>query len=59
MKKIGILGGMSPATNTMHIVFEGVQRGVRMPLLSIAEATAGAVHEAGLQSVGLLGRYSR
>ena len=43
------------ATNTMHIVFEEVQRAVRMPLLSIVEATAGAVREAGLQSVGLLG----
>lgn len=43
------------ATNTMHIVFDEVQRAVRMPLLSIVEATAGAVGEAGLHSVGLLG----
>jgi len=43
------------ATNTMHIVFDEVQRAVQMPLLSIVEATAGAVHEAGIRSVGLLG----
>ncbi len=43
------------ATNTMHIVFDQVQRAVRMPLLSIVDAAAGAVREAGLQTVGLLG----
>ena len=43
------------ATNTMHIVFEEVQRAVHMPLLSIIEATAEAILAAGVRSVGLLG----
>jgi aspartate racemase len=43
------------ATNTMHFVFDEVQRSVRMPLLSIVDATAEAVLGAGLHSVGLLG----
>ena len=43
------------ATNTMHIVFEEVQRAVNMPLLSIVEATADAILAAGVRSVGLLG----
>jgi aspartate racemase len=43
------------ATNTMHIVFDEVQRAVHMPLLSIVQATAEAIHAAGLRSVGLLG----
>ena len=43
------------ATNTMHIVFEEVQRAVHMPLLSIVQATAEAILTAGLRSVGLLG----
>jgi len=43
------------AANTMHIVFEEVQRAVHMPLLSIVEATADAILAAGVPSVGLLG----
>jgi len=43
------------AANTMHIVFEEVQRAVHMPLLSIVQATAEAILAAGLRSVGLLG----
>ena len=43
------------ATNTMHIVFEAVQKAVRMPLLSIVDATAEAIRTAGLNLVGLLG----
>ena len=43
------------ATNTMHFVFDEVQQAVHMPLLSIVDATAEAILEAGLQSVGLLG----
>lgn len=43
------------ATNTMHIVFDDVQRAVRMPLLSIIDATGEGVLAAGLRSVGLLG----
>jgi aspartate racemase len=43
------------ATNTMHIVFDEVQRAVNMPLLSIIQATADSIVTAGLRSVGLLG----
>jgi aspartate racemase len=43
------------ATNTMHIVFDEVQRAVHMPLLSIVQATADAIVKAGLRRVGLLG----
>lgn len=43
------------ATNTMHIVFDEVQRQVGMPLVSIMDATAEAIAGAGLQCVGLLG----
>lgn len=43
------------ATNTMHIVFEEVQRAVHMPLISIVQATAESIVAAGLRSVGLLG----
>ena len=43
------------ATNTMHIVFEEVQRAVQMPLLSIVQATAESILERGLRSIGLLG----
>jgi aspartate racemase len=43
------------ATNTMHIVFDEVQSAVRMPLLSIVDATAEAIRIAGLPCIGLLG----
>ena len=43
------------ATNTMHIVFDDVQRDVQMPLISIINATAEGVLAAGLRTVGLLG----
>ena len=43
------------ATNTMHIVFDEVRAAVQMPLLSIVDATAQAIRDAGLRSVGLLG----
>jgi aspartate racemase len=43
------------ASNTMHIVFDEVQKAVRMPLLSIVDATAEAICTAGLNLVGLLG----
>jgi aspartate racemase len=42
-------------TNTMHIVAEQVQAAVSIPLLNIIDVTAGAVADAGLSSVGLLG----
>jgi len=43
------------ATNTMHIVFDDVQKAVSMPLLSIIDATSEAILAAGLRTVGLLG----
>lgn len=43
------------ATNTMHIVFDAVQQAVRMPLLSIIDATAAGVLAAGVRTAGLLG----
>lgn len=43
------------ATNTMHIVFDAVQQAVRMPLVSIIEATAAGVLAAGVRTAGLLG----
>lgn len=43
------------ATNTMHIVFDRVQAAVAMPLLSIVDATAQGIREAGARTVGLLG----
>ncbi|HLR96875.1 MAG TPA: amino acid racemase, partial [Jiangellaceae bacterium] len=42
-------------TNTMHKVAEQVQAEVSIPLLHLADATARAVHAAGLTTVGLLG----
>ncbi len=42
-------------TNTMHLMADEVQAGVDIPLLHIADATAQAVIEQGLKSVGLLG----
>lgn len=42
-------------TNTMHRVADRITATVRIPLLHIADATADAVHAAGLRTVGLLG----
>jgi aspartate racemase len=42
-------------TNTMHRVADQVQAAVGIPLLHLADATAAAVHAAGLSTVGLLG----
>jgi len=42
-------------TNTMHKVADAVQAAVSVPLIHIADATADAVHQAGLTTVGLLG----
>jgi aspartate racemase len=41
-------------TNTMHRVADAVAGAVEIPLVHIADATAGAVREAGLSRVGLL-----
>lgn len=43
------------ASNTMHMVFDGMRRRSPIPLLSIVEATAEAVRRCGLRRVGLLG----
>jgi aspartate racemase len=42
-------------TNTMHKVADQVQAAIGIPLLHLADATAQAVHRAGLTTVGLLG----
>ncbi|MGB2955356.1 MAG: aspartate/glutamate racemase family protein [Anaerolineales bacterium] len=42
-------------TNTMHLMAEEVQTGVNIPLLHIADATAQAVKQRGLDIIGLLG----
>ena len=43
------------ATNTMHLVFDEVQAGIEVPMLSLLDATAEAVLARGLRTVGLLG----
>ena len=43
------------ATNTMHLLFDRLQAGSPIPLLSIVDATAAAVRRAGIETVGLLG----
>lgn len=43
------------AANTLHIVFDRVATRSPIPLISIVDATAQAVAEAGLTTVGLLG----
>ena len=43
------------ATNTMHILFDKLKARSPIPLLSIVDATAEAVKEAGMDKVGLLG----
>jgi len=42
-------------TNTMHRMADQVQAGITIPLLHIADATAQAVKDRGLTTVGLLG----
>lgn len=42
-------------TNTMHKVAAAIEAAVAIPLVHIADATATAVRQAGLRSVGLLG----
>ena len=43
------------ATNTMHKVAPAIERAVRIPLLHIVDATAAAIKQQGLHTVGLLG----
>lgn len=42
-------------TNTMHKMAADVQKAIHIPLLHIADATAAAIHKAGLKTIGLLG----
>jgi aspartate racemase len=43
------------AANTLHIVFDRVQKAISIPLLNIIDATAEAIKEEGVTSIGLLG----
>ncbi len=43
------------ATNTMHLVFDQVQASVNIPMLSLLDAVAEAIHAQEMQTVGLLG----
>jgi aspartate racemase len=43
------------ATNTMHKVFQHIQSNAPIPLISIIEATAEAIRDRGMRTVGLLG----
>ena len=42
-------------TNTMHKVVDVIEKAVDIPLLHIADATAQAIQDAGLHTIGLLG----
>ena len=47
------------ATNTMHKVAPHIEAAITIPFLHIADATADAIHRAGIESVALLGtRYT-
>ena len=46
------------ATNTMHVVFDEVQKRSPMPLISIVDATAEEIKKENLEVVGLLGTTS-
>jgi aspartate racemase len=43
------------ATNTMHLVFDQVQAGVGVPMLSLLDAVGDAIRARGIETVGLLG----
>ena len=47
--------GLIICANTMHILAEEIAESISIPLIHIAEATAMAAQDAGLQSVALLG----
>jgi aspartate racemase len=51
--------GLVICTNTMHRLAGDVSAAIHIPLIHIADATAGAIKRAGLHTVGLLGtRYT-
>lgn len=52
--KAGGADALVICTNTMHKMADDVERAVQLPVLHIADATAGAIAQAGLQTVGLL-----
>jgi len=43
------------ATNTMHLVFDDVQAGVDVPMLSLLDAVGDAIRARGMKTVGLIG----
>ncbi|MGZ4886588.1 MAG: aspartate/glutamate racemase family protein [Candidatus Aminicenantales bacterium] len=43
------------ATNTMHRVFDEIRKGIRIPLLHIADVTGREIQARGLTRIGLLG----
>ena len=43
------------ASNTMHIVFDAVQKAVRLPMLNIVDVTAEAINKENIGKVALLG----
>lgn len=49
--------GLILCANTPHMVAPGVQAAIKIPLLHIAEATAGEILKAGLSRVALLGTF--
>ncbi|MBR2991349.1 MAG: amino acid racemase, partial [Solobacterium sp.] len=42
-------------TNTMHTVFDEIQKNVGIPMIHITDATAAAIRKQGLKKVGILG----
>ena len=51
--------GLIICSNTMHRMADDVQNAIDIPLIHIADATAKAIKEQGLESIGLLGtRYT-
>ena len=42
-------------TNTMHKMADEIEKTIRIPLLHIADATAEAIQESGMRTIGLLG----
>ncbi len=51
--------GLVICSNTMHSLAGDIARAIRMPIIHIADATAVAIRQAGLDTVGLLGtRYT-
>jgi aspartate racemase len=47
--------GIMLCANTMHLIADDLRRNIDIPVIHIAEATAEAIRQQGLQKVGLLG----